>query len=293
VKPRVAFAVLILACSVSLQIGWATVVSYTYTTIDFPGKTFTTAAGINNSGQIVGSYLGGDGFLDNHGVFTTLPNIPGITNYPPTALGINDLGQIVVSDVGALSFLYSGGVYTPILVPGTRTIANGINNRGQVVGYYLLLNGTPAQGFVDTNGVFTTLDVPGAAATFANSISNSGQVVGSFNDSSGGAHGFLYNNGVFTTIDAPGATFGTTASGINGSSQIIGEFGDSSGHRHGFVDNNGIFTTIEVPGAQVINPFGIGNFGDSIGPGRRVVSWRHRLQPRSPSLAHSCCLLSD
>jgi probable HAF family extracellular repeat protein len=250
----------------SLQVGWADLVSYTFTTIDAPGATSTTAYGINNAGQIVG--IGNGGFLDTHGVFTPLPNIPGITNSSPAALGINDAGQIVAS-VDVLSYLYTNGAFTPILIPGSETIANGINNADQVVGYYDFPFGA-SQGFVETNGVFTTIDVPGAAATFATGISNNGQIVGTFNDSMG-SHGFLYSNGTFTSIDAPGATL-TLATGVNRSGQIIGEFIDSSGHSHGFLDNAGIFTTFDVSGAQFINPFGIndagqivGNFGDNIG----------------------------
>jgi hypothetical protein len=53
-------------------------------------------------------------------------------------------------------------------VPGAvagSTYAEGINNTGQVTGYYSDAGGS--HGFVDTNGAFTTIDVPGASSTVA------------------------------------------------------------------------------------------------------------------------------
>jgi probable HAF family extracellular repeat protein len=68
----------------------------TYTSFDPPGSVATTVVGVNNSGEIVGSYLDGNnethGFLFNAGVFT-------IVDFPGARLtvinGVNDLGQIV------------------------------------------------------------------------------------------------------------------------------------------------------------------------------------------------------
>jgi probable HAF family extracellular repeat protein len=51
----------------------------------------------------------------------------------------------------------------------------------------------------------TTIDVPGATATYAMTINDAGQIVGGYTDVLGTEHGFLLNNGTFTTIDFPGA----------------------------------------------------------------------------------------
>ena len=73
----------------------------TSSTIDVPGPVFTQALGINDAGQIVGSYYGGPAGLPSHG------------------------------------FLLGGGTYTTIDVPGSRqTVAYGINDAGQIVGAY-------------------------------------------------------------------------------------------------------------------------------------------------------------
>ena len=97
---------------------------------------------------------------------------------------------------------------------------------------------------------FTTIDVPGATATFALSTNPPGDIVGDYQDSSGNSHGFLLSKGKLTTIDFPGA-LGTLAFGINPQGEIVGLYFDSSGNGHGFLLSNGTLTTIDVPGAVV------------------------------------------
>jgi hypothetical protein len=46
-------------------------------------------------------------------------------------------------------------------------------------------------GFLLFKGVFTTIDVPGAAASLPAGINRSGKFVGIYTDSAGNAHGFL------------------------------------------------------------------------------------------------------
>jgi probable HAF family extracellular repeat protein len=113
----------------------------------------------------------------------------------------------------------------------------GINDAGQVVGYYG--DATGYHGFVDTGGTFTTfndpLGVPGA--TFAQGINDSGQIVGVYSDSAGLNHGFLFASGAFTTVDDPSATtpfVGTNPRGINNAGEIAGYYSDGAGD-HGFL----------------------------------------------------------
>ncbi|MBV8845636.1 MAG: hypothetical protein JO307_22755 [Bryobacterales bacterium] len=97
---------------------------YSFTTIDVPGASETFAGGINNSGQIVGSFnvfgtLMTHGFLDINGSFTTIdfPGATGATN----AYGINNTGQIVgvFSGTGGLAqgFLDTGGSFKQYRCP--------------------------------------------------------------------------------------------------------------------------------------------------------------------------------
>src|SRR5438067_658662 len=148
-----------------------------------------------------------------------------------------------------------------------------INDIGQLVGAFA--DGAGVHGFLDTNGLLTTIDFPGAnhRLTYASGINNAGQVVGFFDDISG-EHGFLDTNGVFTSIDFPGGTF-TRAYGINDAGQIVG----GTGGCHGFVYTNGVFTTFDFPGAACTTGLAINNLGqvggvyyDSVGRAHGFVA---------------------
>jgi probable HAF family extracellular repeat protein len=211
--------------------------SNTFQVIDVPGAFVTSARGINDAGQIVGSFDDGTGihgFLLSDGGFTTI-DVPGA--FVTSARGINNSGQIVGSfdDAdGTHGFLLSGGGFTTIDVPGAfdTTVAMGINDSGQIVGSFD--DETRFHGFLLSGGGFTTIDVPGTFNAVAMGINNSGQIVGSFDDDADGTHGFLLSDGEFTTIDVPCA-FSTNARGINNFGQIVGVFRYATGRSHGFV----------------------------------------------------------
>ena len=118
--------------------------AYNYTTLDDPFQVgFTTqASGINDAGQIVGSYHNSSGY---HG------------------------------------FIYSAGTYTPFDVPlaTNGTFAADINAAGQIVGTY---STTATHGFLynptDSMNPFTTLDFQGATITLPTKINASGRSSG-------------------------------------------------------------------------------------------------------------------
>src|SRR5262245_8656804 len=61
--------------------------------------------------------------------------------------------------------------YASVDVPGaTLTSAQGINARGDIVGFYA--NATGTHGYVRRDGVFTTFNYPGAAYTDARGINS-------------------------------------------------------------------------------------------------------------------------
>src|SRR5436190_1345612 len=116
------------------------------------------------------------------------------------------------------------GTYTTLDDPlGPRdTIAQGINDAGQIVGYYFDA-GNHQHGFLYSGGIYITLDDPSATnGTFAYGINNAGQIVGSYNDGSG-AHGFL-----LTISPNPPPPPGTTADlilrGANSSPYASGQY---------------------------------------------------------------------
>ena len=76
-------------------------------------------------------------------------------------------------------FLYSDGVFSNFSDPSAvyGTIPGGINNAGQIVGYYYDASDI-AHGFIYSNGSYTTLNDPLGISTFAFGINDRGQVSG-------------------------------------------------------------------------------------------------------------------
>lgn len=127
----------------------------TYTRIDPSGvNRYSGAYGINDSGEIVGSYENNNnlsvGFLDSNGTFTSIsaPN----PNDNLVLYGISDNGYMVGAISGYnlfQSFIDENGAFTTISVPGaTQTVVRGVNDSGDVVGYYTNSSGT--YGFLGT-----------------------------------------------------------------------------------------------------------------------------------------------
>jgi probable HAF family extracellular repeat protein len=79
------------------------------------------------------------------------------------------------------SFLYNGGTYTMIDPPGsTSTIADGINDLGQIVGSYYDSSGE--HGFIYSGGAYTIIDAPGGTSTTVDGINDLGQIIGYYED---------------------------------------------------------------------------------------------------------------
>jgi probable HAF family extracellular repeat protein len=159
--------------------------------INFPMKDVaTTAYGINDSGVIVGGYcpmslvcpqtsFTNHGFIDDHGVFTTLD----FPNALTTSLwGINNAGAIVgyyqLTASIAHAFVYQNGTFTTIDFPRSfATLALSINNLGAVAGLIQHLN-TGEDGFVYYDGHYTQIDKPNATATVVTGINDRNEVIG-------------------------------------------------------------------------------------------------------------------
>ena len=163
---------------------------------------------------------------------------------------------------------------TIINVPdSTRTVATGINELGEIVGYYWGYDGYE-HGFLLSGGSFTTFDVPGAIEIEPNGIDAQGRIVGIY--SNPWAHGFLYDWGNLTFFDIPitieGAIPVTYAYGINGQGDIVGRSMEVicgvlcwGYNDHGFIRNvNGGYTFFDL-GLNLTIPYGINNQGQIVG----------------------------
>jgi len=120
--------------------------------------TGSVAQGINNQGQIVGTVGSPDnttqyGALWQNGVLTNLGLLPG--DFGGLASGINSKGQVVGSNFDSNfnwshGFIWQNGVMTDLntLIPANAnlfvTMANKINDRGQISGMAIVLSGPDA-----------------------------------------------------------------------------------------------------------------------------------------------------
>jgi len=228
----------------------------------------TYASGIDNDGTIVGYYFGADDAF--HGFVAT----PGNGSYAsgtivqlddPSAdndyfggtyatainAGANGAGPEVVGyyydDIGmAHGFVYTGSFtsidnsdFTTIDDPNVGasggTYLTGINDSGEVVGYYIDSGGMhhgftamPTSDGVYEANAFTDINDPNAGnfGTYATGINDAGEVVGYYYDGNNDLHGFLYEDGVYIDLNDPSAADGTYATAINNSGQVVGYYED-------------------------------------------------------------------
>jgi hypothetical protein len=136
--------------------------------------------------------------------------------------------------------------------------AQGINDNGLIVGFYLGSDGQ-AHGFMasttglvgnELNGtaiadpvIPNVLGEPGATFVFAQILgaNDKGVAVGYYGDSTVSQHGFLYNThtGAYTFVDDPAAAFNngvevTQITGISDSGEIAGFYTDANGFANSF-----------------------------------------------------------
>ncbi len=271
---------------------------FTFTSIDFPGGTLTTARGINNHGDIVGAYRivpPRHALLIKGGKFIPLaPTTVLGTNYSE-AFKSNDRGDVVGEFVGddgfTHGFLLSKGVLTTLDFPGASdTYAFGINESGTVAGYWDLLdaggNLLAYHGFIWNNGAFTEVNFPGSGDTAVLGINARGDSVGLWDSgiTSPIGHGFVCSNGQCFSFDVPGATI-TQADGINALGEIVGVYVDSSGAQHAFLAIGANFTTFDFPGAPLTQAWGINSAGQIVGLYRDADNVQHGFLAQPDSTA--------
>lgn len=200
-----------------------------------PG-TWTESYGINDSDQVVGTYLSGVqvGFWFVTGDYRTLNLCPEGT----FATGINDHENLVGGcldtslNLHGYTFSRNAGLTTLDYPGAVITIANGVNDDGEVVGSWIDVAGG-RHGFLFFGGEYSAIDVPGARDTFADGINSAGVIDGTFIDTGGTSHGFLYRSGDFIVVNFPGAV-STELNGINRLGIFVGDYVDSAGVQHGF-----------------------------------------------------------
>jgi hypothetical protein len=206
---------------------------------DPPGSVSTVPNGINFSGTISGYYV--DAQFGLHGFVR------------------DSAGNITSFDApGAAS-----GV-------GLGTFPIGINDLGQIVGYY---NPSSApsnyQGFMrDSSGVFSVINVQGRKYTQPFVINNAGQVAGcaaenvQCNDFGSKDRAFVMNSSGSISSFAAINSVTTNPLGINAVGTITGTYIDAQNEFHGFVRvASGQITEFDVPSSVGTRPQSINDKG--------------------------------
>lgn len=233
--------------------GFTLTLPNTFTPENYPGAAQTQVIGINASGNTDGFYIGANGVTNG---FTNISGMFATVDAPNTAfnqlLGLNNAGVLAgyssTDPTGAtlqMAFIDASGNFTYLnqfLPSGLgNTQATGVNNSGDISGFYMNPSGTTSSGFfLNPSGAgysLTSLNFPGSTFTQALGLNNEGDIVGSYVDAAGSTHGFIYNitTGTFQTVDDPSGVGMTTANGINDDNQIVGFYGPGGTVDHGFV----------------------------------------------------------
>lgn len=248
---------------------FASNVTYTYQTFDYPNASETILWGINDFNELTGQYiLGGDtphAMVYRHGRFE--PLAPGkLGNYFSAAGGPNDLGTTygAYADASGLQhgFLIQGGHFATVDFPGhLNSNIDQVNLIGSMAGVFWdadgALHGILRQG----RNHDTPIDVAGARETYPLGINDKDEVVGYWDTDPNQTHGFYRSaDGQIATIDVPSA-YASAVFEINDEDQIVGYYVDTAGGIHGFTQARGQFHDLDVPGAAATIATAINNLG--------------------------------
>jgi hypothetical protein len=240
--------------------------------IDFPGgdTDHTIATAIGPSGDVVGYYglIGGPptsahGFLrDRQGNWSTVQNPPELDPPPtmtPGPLRILPDGTMV----GCFHYATPLGVY--ISMHGFTLAPDGTFSRFDYPGamsWAMHYGATPDgrmvvgvftsaginHGYIVSDGVVTTFDVPGSGRATPQDINPDGVVVGMYRNPGepSKVHGFVIDTHRSTDqanwehtqpVDVPGASI-TRIRGINARGDLVGDYVAADGKNHGFVSRD-------------------------------------------------------
>jgi len=242
----------------------APMVTFTFKDIKANAKAQETDTyAINASGAIAGDYVDSAGV--QHGMILkgkkltsfddkNCPSTPGATAIQ--MYGINSAGVAVgwctLASTGyPVGLKYSKGKLAEFSVPKALvTEANGINDKGNIVGAFIDSNGVQ-HGFLMVGKKVTQLDPPGVTSLAQGwGINNKGVITAFGANSSGTYVSFTTANKgkTYKAFHAPGeGSSGTAIHNINNNGDIVATVFDTAGNRHGVLFHKGKYYTYDDP----------------------------------------------
>jgi probable HAF family extracellular repeat protein len=217
--------------------------SYTITDLGtFPGYTFSTATGVNASGQAVGydftsNLSSARAYLYDSGSLTDLGSLGGNHVY---AQGINDLGQVagfsqLPGDTVSHAFRYDSGTLTDLAPAGGNSYGYAINNNGDVTGYAATSDGS-FHAVLWQGTAMTDLGTLGGSPSYGQAINDVDMVVGlSYLSGNAVFHAFLAWQGRMADLGTLPGSANSWAYGVNNVGQVVGFSGNSINDYHAFL----------------------------------------------------------
>lgn len=265
--------------------------TYSIATITYPGADTTYPENVNDEGLVVGAivYVFAPGkcqpgctcpagttdcwlaFTTTNGTYSSFGVTGAVFTFP---YAVNNLGTIVgcwssggyECEHGFIKS--SGGTPMSVDYPGAySTSLTGINDSGQVVGYFV--STTDGGAFVYSGGAFAPINFPGGSGLEPSGVDGAGQVFGDNSDAScGGSYrpcGFIYSipTGQFIkNFQYQGQQ--TNLYGVNNNGQAIGTASDGN---FSFVYDENTNTYTALPFCSGPCAFGINDQGQIVGFG--------------------------
>ena len=262
---------MVLALVVTAGASDAPTLTFKFTTENVPGAAETWIHGINNAGAVVGPYTDKanvcHSFILDGKKLTKLNDPKGTCTQ---ANNLNPNGPIMV--VGSYEptpgtprgFLYKNGKFTDVPGPAgaTFSIANGINDKGDIVGVFIDNNGV--HGFLFSGGKYKTINVPGSVFTDVMGINNAGHMVMYWVSPSGVNNTSIYDGKTYKTINVPGAAI-SYAAGLNNENDVSYFWLDGAGQTHSALLHQGTIFKFDYPKAVGSFAWGINDKSEIVG----------------------------
>ena len=224
-----------------------------YVVENFPGSAQTQVTGLNDTGITVGFYSHTNkanlmnanfGFYRIRGKYRTVDFPTGDNSNPAVnqLLGVNDskiaVGFYVDSAGNAHGYAYdiATGHFQRVKISGAVSLtATGINNHGDVTGFFNRATG-PVESFLLTRGGHLyTMAVKGADMTQAFGVNDNDEVVGAITTGSS-TFGFTWTpTGGFHQVNDPKGVGSTVINGVNDAGDLVGFYTDSRGNVDGML----------------------------------------------------------